>query len=116
VGTAGFLIRIACPAVERFFLDRPPTCLLKLVLGIPCLACRGTRAAFALSHGDVPGAFAYNPLATLFLVGLPVALALGALSGHTVRVHGSPAEARLFWILLAAALLGNWLYVIHQGG
>ena len=45
-----------------------PDCVFKGLTGIPCLTCGCTRSVVYLSHGDIPSAFAMNPLMTLCLI------------------------------------------------
>ena len=104
------------PSLGPFFLGRPSWCSMKIVFGIPCLACRGTRSAFALAHGEVAQAFTLNPLACIAVLATAGWLAKVTLTGRTL----SPTTARpwslLGWLLLGAALLANWAYVIVAGG
>lgn len=44
-----------------------PPCSFLAVTGYYCIGCGLTRALHALAHGDVPAAFAMNPLAMLML-------------------------------------------------
>lgn len=104
------------PAWEFYLQSRPASCLMKLCTGVPCLACRGTRAALALAHGDLGMALCYNPLATAFLAVLGSYLILLSVTGKRCDFHLSRPETVLFWTLLAFALLGNWIYVIREGG
>ena len=39
-----------------------PPCPLRALTGLQCPGCGGTRALHALLHGDVAGAFAFNPM------------------------------------------------------
>lgn len=104
------------PGWELFLLARPPSCLLKVFTGVPCLACRGTRAAVALAHGQLVQALLFNPLAVLFLTSVTIWLSWLACTGKHVSIRLSRPETVLFWLLFSAALLANWAYVIHQGG
>jgi Protein of unknown function (DUF2752) len=61
-------------------------CPFRLLTGWDCPLCGGTRMGEALLHGDVQGAFGFNPLA---LVGLVILVALGVL--WTVEAAGGPA-------------------------
>ena len=49
-----------------------PSCTFRRITGLYCPGCGSTRALTRLVHGDVAGAFRYNPLAgpTLLFVGL----------------------------------------------
>src|SRR5262245_55658791 len=42
-----------------------PVCVFKAVTGWPCPTCGSTRAVGRLLEGDLPGAFAMNPLAVM---------------------------------------------------
>lgn len=58
-------LRPALPAVviaSLLALVPYPTCLLRLVLGIPCPACGLTRATLALARLDVDAAIHFHPL------------------------------------------------------
>jgi hypothetical protein len=61
-------------------------CPFRMLTGWQCPLCGGTRLGAALLHGDVPAAFADNPVV---LIGLAVATVLGVL--WTVEALGGPA-------------------------
>lgn len=48
-----------------------PSCLFHKLTGLHCPGCGMTRAAHAMFHGDIAGAFRFNPVG---MVLLPVAL------------------------------------------
>lgn len=100
--------------------DRMPVraaeCSFRSLTGIPCVGCGGTRAAQALSRGQVVEAVGFNP---------GVVLLFGAcfawLGWRLVRflrkrpAAGSPASAgRLVVLFLSVGglLLANWIYLI----
>ncbi|HEV3410228.1 MAG TPA: DUF2752 domain-containing protein, partial [Chthoniobacterales bacterium] len=95
-----------------------PRCNFHALFGIPCLTCGSTRAALALLHGDIFAAWKFNPLATTTLVGLALynGYALAVLCSERLRVR-IPAAMRARWrlgvVLLAAASLLNWLYLLR---
>jgi Protein of unknown function (DUF2752) len=62
-------------------------CPFRLLTGWDCPLCGGTRMGEALLHGDVQGAFGFNPLA---LVGLVILGVLGVL--WSVEAAGGPAS------------------------
>jgi hypothetical protein len=105
------------PVVEGLVLGHPSFCAMKVLFGIPCVACRGTRAVFALAHGDAAGAVQFNPLGTL-LVASCLGLAVSALiTGRIPALREIARPWQVFlWCLLLAAVLGNWAYVIQAGG
>lgn len=55
-----------------------PACLFHRFTGLHCPGCGGTRCMLRLSHGDLPGAVAMNPLVILYLAGLIGWLGLGS--------------------------------------
>ena len=104
------------PAIERFALSRPPTCMLKIATNVPCMGCRGTRAGFAFAHGKIGQAMAFNPLAaTLGLVVSGWSILTGVF-GRVPELRLGKSARKLAWIAAGFALLGNWIYVIAAGG
>jgi hypothetical protein len=89
-----------------------PPCLFHLVTGLHCPGCGGTRCTYALLHGDVPQALAYNPL---FVISLPLILFLLAGSvfhAWTGRRWSLPrlrpwAMQAILWAILAYWVLRN---------
>ncbi len=114
---AGITLVQLFPLLEAATLSRPSPCALKMLTGYPCLACRGTRAVFALADGDFGQAIRFNPLATLLLASLLVMAAIASAIGRlpTITQMSRPWRS-LCWCLLVVALLGNWAYVIAAGG
>lgn len=91
-----------------------PACPLKSWTGVPCLSCGTARSALALSHFDLPGAFAVSPLATvgwMVLVGGGLFAGLAALGGR--GVPELPRRLSWPWRLAAVtAVVANWIYLI----
>lgn len=94
-----------------------PVCVFHLATGVPCPTCGGTRCARALLAGDLAGAVAWNPL--VFLTGIAVIVAFVYASAVALlrlprwRIGEVPAgEQRWIRILVVAAFLANWAYVI----
>jgi RsiW-degrading membrane proteinase PrsW (M82 family) len=87
--------------------------------GFACPLCGGTRAVTSLALGRIPEAVAYNPLALLVLV----FLVGGALSWLTMVLpfrrrlvwHASRGARVTFWVVVATALVANWIYVAVSG-
>ncbi|HEX2163355.1 MAG TPA: DUF2752 domain-containing protein [Thermoanaerobaculia bacterium] len=97
-----------------------PACPLKATTGWPCPGCGTTRAALALADLDVLAAFAVSPLAATGWV----ALVGGGLVAGGLAVAGieppappawTPRRLTLFRLGAAAAIAGNWLYLVAAG-
>jgi hypothetical protein len=87
--------------------------MLKNLTGLPCPFCGGTRAVFALLRGDLLQAFWFNPLAT---IGLLLALPGYFVYDKLLRPRGwEKPLSKAFVILLIAALVVNWAYLIIVG-
>lgn len=106
----------AVPQVRHFAEARPAVCLMKYATGVPCLACRGTRAAMAIADGNLPGAFRYNPLASVFVLSVLGLVLMVGVGGKWPDTQWDPVWMKLGIVILVLALLGNWAYVIVAGG
>ncbi|MGZ5003198.1 MAG: DUF2752 domain-containing protein [Chthoniobacterales bacterium] len=95
-----------------------PQCTFHALFGIPCLTCGSTRAALAFLHGDLSGAWRFNPLATVsfFAIALYDAYALLVLVRQTARLRiiWSPAARWRFTALVSSAVLLNWVYLLRH--
>ncbi len=87
-----------------------PICPSALLAGVPCPGCGLTRAALALSQGDLAGATALNPLA---IVVVPL---LGGAAAHAAwryvwrgRVEPNRWHADKILIASMIALTAVWL-------
>ena len=107
-------------AVAVLHLDRLPIlfCLFRAATGLPCLTCGATRALGDLVAGDVSGALAMNPLATLAALAL-VPWGIGDLAlmprGRALALEVPPPAARALRVLAVVAVLANWAYLIAAG-
>ncbi len=91
-------------------------CLFKRITGIPCASCGLTRGVLSVLRGDLAGAWLYNPLA-ITLLGIAVAwLLLWVVAARRIVLRLSRRERALFWVLVAAAVVCNWAYVIRFVG
>jgi hypothetical protein len=93
-------------------------CSFKLVTGLPCLTCGGTRATWRLLALDPAGALAMNPLAAIGVVAIAAwAAADVALlaRGCALRLTLSPRAAHVVRFGAVAALFANWAYLIAVG-
>jgi uncharacterized protein DUF2752 len=107
-------------AVAVLHLDRLPilVCLFRAVTGLPCLTCGATRALGELVSGDLAGALAMNPLATLVAFALiPWGIGDVALMtrGRALSVEVAPVAARALRVAAVLAVTANWAYLVAAG-
>jgi len=83
--------------------------------GFACPLCGGTRSVTALFVGEVALAFRYNPLAPFILVIFVYSAASWTLLVLPFRrrivADMSRNQRTAFWLLVAALLVANWVYV-----
>lgn len=93
-----------------------PRCNFQALFGIPCVTCGSTRSALALLHGDILGAWSWNPLATLAMGAIALfdlyALAVLIRRGPRLRISFGRAKWPLLIVLFIAAGL-NWIYLLR---
>jgi hypothetical protein len=111
---------VAALAVAVLHLDRLPilVCLFRAATGLPCLTCGATRALGELVSGNVSGALAMNPLATLGAVAvIPWGIGDAALMtrGRALTVEVAPPTARVLRVLAVVAVITNWAYLVAAG-
>jgi hypothetical protein len=94
-------------------------CPLRAITGIACPGCGGTRALLRLSHADVAGALALNPLVTSAAIGAAllaaVCIAAPAAADRLLDGGGSVARSRNGRIALAALLGLEMLLATMRG-
>lgn len=95
---------VACPAWTIF--------------GVPCPACGATRAIVAAMQGDLPAAFAWNPLAALLAIGavLSLPLVVAVLAGVVSAPRVPVALGTVSRTALLALLAANWVYLLLYFG
>lgn len=101
-GTCVLLVADPNAAGSRF-----PPCMFHLFTGCWCVSCGLTRALHALVHGDLPRAFAMNPLAMLTLPLMPL-MVLWSWGWQPARLQPLmrwAMEPRLWLVLLP----GYWI-------
>ena len=111
---------LAAVSVAVLHLDRLPIliCVFRATTGIPCLTCGATRALGELATGDLSGALAMNPLATMAAFALvPWGVADLALMtrGRALSLQVAPSGARALRVLAVAAVAANWAYLVAAG-
>ena len=94
-----------------------PGCAFHRMTGLPCPTCGASRAVVAALHGDLLGAFLWNPLVTsaiaVFEVG-GLAAPFWLAAGGRVPVL-SPRLPRWVKIAIVAAILLDWLWLVLRG-
>jgi hypothetical protein len=110
----GCLLALASARMVEWLPWALPPCGFRVLTGLPCPFCGGTRCLIAWSHLDVAGAFSFNPLVAVSGVGL-VLWALARLLGWAPK-SGSPFAwqviGRKGWLIVALAVMLNWIYLV----
>lgn len=90
-------------------------CPFKASLGVPCLSCGTTRMMVAAAGGDLLEAFTYQPLGFTVPLLLLVYLPLVILMPERLPDRPRTPHVRTGGLVLAAAALLNWSYLIIAG-
>jgi hypothetical protein len=94
------------PGKTGFF----PACPFRTVTGFACPGCGSTRGLHRLVHGDVVGAFEFNPLMVVMLPFLLYALVrytAAAFSGRPLQRHY--LDAKYIWALFGV-IISFWIF------
>jgi hypothetical protein len=94
------------PGKSGFF----PACPFRTLTGFTCPGCGSTRGLHCLLHGDVVGAFEFNPLMVVALPFLFYALArytAAAVSGRPLQKHH--LNSKYIWVLFAV-IMSFWVF------
>lgn len=94
------------PGKTGFF----PSCPFRMLTGFTCPGCGSTRGLHRLLHGDVVGAFEFNPLMVLMLPFLLYALVrytVGAVRGRPLEKHF--VKPNYIWMLFAL-IMSFWIF------
>ena len=92
-----------------------PACPFKALTGLPCATCGLTRWALALGAGDWRMAFHWHPLASLGVLGMPIAVLWDV--RRAARGEPYPELPHSRWARGAALglLLGAWALQAVRG-
>ena len=87
-----------------------PACPFRTLTGFACPGCGSTRGLHRLVHGDVIGAFEFNPLMVLslpFLLYALVRYTAAAVSGRPLQKHF--LNPKYIWMLFAV-IMSFWVF------
>jgi uncharacterized protein DUF2752 len=94
------------PGKSGFF----PGCPFRALTGFTCPGCGSTRGLHCLLHGDVVGAFQFNPLLILSLPFLFYGLLRYTTAARTDRpLNWNQLNAKYIWVLLGV-VLSFWIF------
>jgi hypothetical protein len=94
------------PGKSGFF----PACPFRTITGFTCPGCGSTRGLHRLLHGDVVGAFEFNPLMVValpFLLYALVRYTTAAVTGRPLKVNR--LNAKYIWVLLVV-IVSFWVF------
>lgn len=110
---------------ERAFfnLDDVDLCLFKHVTSLPCPSCGSTRAVLELFHGNLAGAFLFNPigyLISIILVIIPFWVIFDLITAKSsLYIFYQQAECfirrKMIAIPLIFIVIINWIWNICKG-
>jgi hypothetical protein len=111
---------LATAAVGVLHLDQLgiPVCVFKLLTGLPCPTCGGTRALGRLFALDLAGAFAMNPLVAagaILLVPWALADLLLLTRGRALDAQAGPKLALFLRAAAVFLVLANWAWLVAAG-
>ena len=110
-------LAVALVALAHFLGMR--LCPLQRLFSVPCPTCGATRAVVELVSGNVPDAFAIQPLVcSVIFVGIPLAaICCVSVEGRmqVLDVARRLSRKLVVWVALALAVAANWAYVIARG-
>jgi len=100
-GGAASVLFFFAPEQHGFY----PRCLFHALTGLQCPGCGGLRAAHRLLHGDLAGAFHFNPLMVMLAPLVVVWLAAyGIQWTRSARIWNSFSRPIWGWTLLAISV------------
>ena len=98
-----------------------PHCPFLAITGYPCLTCGATRCSIALLHGNLVGAWLWNPLAFVTLCGVALydlyaSIVLLAGLPRVRLVHWTATEKKAARFSVIVLIAVNWIYLLSQHG
>lgn len=113
---AGFLVAAAVIAVAAIYYyrvdpaDGGVPCMFKLITGYDCPGCGTQRALHAVLHGDISGAWHFNPMIFFAIPAAVCFLIVEACPGRFRRFHNAmtkPVVPISMFILITAYWIGR---------
>lgn len=101
-----FLFNPSSPSNQFFF----PVCPFRAITGFVCPGCGSTRGLHSLVHGDIVGAFEFNPLLILslpFLLFALVRYTTAAVTGRPPKVNR--LDAKYIWMVFVV-IMCFWVF------
>ena len=93
-------------------------CVFRLITGLYCPGCGGTRAVFLLLGGHVAESFYYNPVVPYMAVIIPLLILYYAYCRKNGKIfsQGMWKSALFLWIFLIAAnfVVKNYYLIFRQ--
>jgi uncharacterized protein DUF2752 len=112
------LLLVLCAAWLRLGLP-VPGCTFKAWAGLPCATCGTTRLIAALVAGRLVEALTWNPLVfcaiALTSAWGTLSAARSALGLPPLSLAPAPRHRGLSIVLLALAVIANWIYLVLLG-
>jgi len=96
-------------------VNAPSLCLVKRASDMPCPTCGSTRAVKHILAGDLLQALMSNPF--VVIIGGLVALwcLVHIVFRRSIQLNVNTRSRRIMWMILIAAFLLNWVYLIGAG-
>lgn len=106
----GFVVT-AVLAAQRF--NTPlELCLFKRITGIPCPTCGSTTGGMLILQGHFLQGWLANPFVYTAVPLIGLHLLFQIITGYSIRFRYTKRERTVVTFLLAAAILGNWAYLV----
>ena len=93
-------------------------CSMKRAFDLPCLSCGATRGTLRLFHGDILGAFAFQPMMMTIYAALLIwgfTSLWGVVNDKRVVIQLSDREDLIFKMIVVVIPLLNWVYLWRMG-
>ena len=93
---------------EKVIAYKLPGCIFLDATGIPCPACGGTRAFFALLNGNLRQSFSYNPI-VLYVTIVYLTFIISQSLHQLIKSISAISLCAVHFLLVPIILLVNWI-------